>query len=32
MRTHTSPIAGRHLLVLVFGALLLGAVSVLIGQ
>jgi hypothetical protein len=32
MRTQTSPITGRHLLVLVVAALLLGAVSVLIGQ
>jgi hypothetical protein len=32
MRTQTTHIAGRHLVLLVFGALLLGAVSVLIGQ
>jgi hypothetical protein len=32
MRTQTSHIAGRHLLVLVLCALLLGAASVLIGH
>jgi hypothetical protein len=32
MRTQASPIAGRHLLALVLCALVLGALSVLIGQ